>query len=554
MTSARNRAAKRRLLPVGIGVLLSGCTIDFSGLSDLFDSTPTYLDLPGRRVASGHFQNAYVDGTEPSNSFFIAHELGEATPRFALFPFLGGAGCRTGRADSPSPHFTSSPLPPFVAYVENAYQGNPRRLHFTNPRCEEPLAPIDTAGLPFSTLDDPPGFLALASGDLLFLEPWAKKRTVVAAAVSQVVPSDDKIWSIEDGQLVVRDLKFKVLQHLGTDVKEFDHTDKSVPRVAFVDGTDLFVVTDKFETPKKIDSDVCNVQFPSGWHGRGIAYFSPCDSQQLVLFGSAHASDPGPGENDARYELGASVVGDPTVGFLGDETFAFFMSKPDPDLPTGLFGGAITEAPEHIADDPETSSRRPDVGSPLVSRVADLWQVKVDVTGDVGRLVRWKPGSPPKELARAVEYRDDPLAIINFDGKTGDLVRIDDAGVSRVLAKGVPKGGILSSDDGLAAVTDSDGSLGTLIVAPPDTFAFEKVAARVKAFRFIQNLHGIGYLQDFDSTAKTGLLGVRVIATGDTFELGVRASEWTEVGLPEPGVMYVVPDGERAGIWFARLK
>jgi hypothetical protein len=534
-------------------VVLSGCTIDFSGLSDLFDSTPTYLDLPGRRVASGHFQRAIVDGTEPANSFFIANELGAATPRFAIFPFLGGPGCRTGRADS-LPHFTSSPLPSFVTYVENASAGNPRRLHFTNPRCGEPLPPVDTAGLPFRTLDDPPGYLALASGDLLFLEPWDKKRTVVAAAVSQVFPSDDKIWSVEDGQLVVRDLKFKVLQRLGTDVKEFDVTDSSVPRVAFVDGTDLFVVTDKFETPKKIDSDVCSVQFPSGWHGRGIAYFSPCDAQQLVLYGSAHASDPGPGENDTRYELGANVVGDPAIGFLGDQTFAFFMSKADADSPTELFGGPITETPEHIADSPQTSSGRPNVGTPAVSRVSDLWETKVDVEGNVGRLIRWKPGAPPKEIARGVEYRDDPLAIINFDGKTGDLVRVDEGGVSRVLARGVPSKGILSSDDGLAAVTDSDGSLGTLIVAPTGTSAFEKVAARVHDFHFIQNLHGIGYLQDFDNTAKTGLLGVRVVATGDTFELGVRASEWTEVGLPEPGVMYVVPDGERAGIWFARLK
>ena len=172
MTSARNRA-KQRLWSASLATLLTGCHIDFSGLSDLFDSTPTYLDLPGRRIATGHFQNLYVDGTEPANAYFIAKEVQVDPPRFALFPFLGGPGCRTGRADS-LPKFTRSPLPSFVSFLENAAGGNPRRLHFINSRCEEPLPPIDDSALPFSSLTDPPGYLALANGDLLFLEPWDK--------------------------------------------------------------------------------------------------------------------------------------------------------------------------------------------------------------------------------------------------------------------------------------------------------------------------------------------------------------------------------------------
>jgi hypothetical protein len=542
-------------------MLLAGCHIDFSGLSDLFDSTPTYLDLPGRRIATGRFQNVYVDGTEPANAYFIAKEVPDGTPRFALFPFLGGPGCRTGRADSSRPTFTRSPLPSFVSFLENARGGNPRRLHFINSRCEEPLSPIDNSGLPFSSLTDPQGYLALANGDLLFLEPWKKKQTIVATGVSQTARTDDKIWSIEGGELVARDFTFKVLKRFGSDVKEFDFTTDAVSRVAFVDGTDLFVVTDKFEAPKKIDSDVCSVVFLSGWRGRGISYFSPCAARQLVLYGSAHSSDKGPGQSDAKYVLGEGVLGDPSVGFSGDAAFAFFVSKADASAPNALFGGAIGETPEHIADEPETNRAK----TPVVSRVSDQWEVKVDVTSGpgaplcplcVGRLIRWKPGGPVRELARGVELRDDPLAIINYDGKTGDLVRIDAAGVSRVLARGVPSGGIVSADDGLAAVSGSDGLQGTLIVAPPGGSAFEKVAAgvRIDHFHFIQNLHGVGYLQDFDGTSGTGLLGVRVIATGDTFELGVRASEWHEVGLPEPGVMYIVPGGDLAGIWFARLK
>jgi hypothetical protein len=582
-------------LPVAIAMVLGGCHIDFSGLSDLFDSTATYLDLPGRRVAAGHFSRVSVDGTDTAGAYVTAKEPYNGALRLAIFPFAGGNGCRTGRADlyQTSPFGPRSSLPPFISFVEKVREpkfsrgkgggllraasgGNAYLLHLVNPHCQEPLSPLDDKNFPIDVPGGLQGYLALSdSGNLVFFEPWAPKETVIASGVSGTTLTEDKIWSIESGQLVVRNFAFDVLGQFGTDVKEFDVVDSTITRAAFIDGADLFTVTDKLETPTQVASDACSAGpaakdhlvgrkkfFPSGWRGMGVSYYTPCkilsdgtrapdDSRSLVLYGSAHRSDKGPGVTDQEYALGGGAVGDPLIGYSGDDAFAFFVTN---TTPPALYGSALGKLPEHIADQPEIRSN-----APAVSLVGSEWQARVDFpggTGTVGRLIRWKSAASVRELARGLEEMDSPLAIVNYDGKLGDLVRIDDAGVSRILARGVPRQGIVSDTNGLAAISDSDGSAGTLIVAPPDSTAFEKVAkgVHVGTFQFIQNLRAVAYLRDFDSKAGAGTLGVRVIETGDTFDVGVRASEWQEVGWPQPGILYVVPDGDRAGIWFAQLK
>jgi hypothetical protein len=558
VTSARIRATSR-LWPASVAMLVAGCHIEFSGLKDLFDPNPTYLDLPGRRLDEGHFEKASVDGTDASGAYVIAFDTQADTTRLAILPFAGGHGCRTGHADryQGSQFGTRSDITPFVQFVENATGTTPTRLHMANQHCEEPLAAIDGSAFPFGTAGGGgprAGYLTLtSSADLLFLQPWADKQTTVSSHTTDSAVAGDKLWSIEAGQLVVRNFAFVVLGRFGADVKEFDVTPNAVTRAAYVDGTDLFVVTDKLDTAVKIDSDACNVAFPSGWHGLGVSYNSPCSTRRLVLYGSAHLSDAGPGVSDVKHVLGDGALGVPSVAFSGNDAFAFFVSGDDPKAGSGaLWGGAIGEPPEHIGDQAQVNRSK----SPVMTRFGTSWQTLVDVSGGVGSLIRWKPGAPSKELAQRVEEVATPLAIVNYDGKVGDLVHFDGSGISRVLARRVPRRGIVSDTEGLAVLAESDGSQGTLLVSPPDSTTFETVATNVPtgSFHFIQELHGIGYLRDFDAPSGTGELGIRVVETGDTFDVGVRASEWHEVGWPEPGILYIVPAGVHAGIWFARLK
>jgi hypothetical protein len=140
-------------------------------------------------------------------------------------------------------------------------------------------------------------------------------------------------------------------------------------------------------------------------------------------------------------------------------------------------------------------------------------------------------------------------------------VQVSSASVSGPLAHKVPTQHILSTDIGTAVIADYNGTTGTLLVALPDTTDFEKVTKGVTldelvtgSIGFLQSLNAIGYLHDFDEKSKTGILGARILETGDTFDIGIRASEWGEYGWPEPGILYVAPEGDAAGIWFARLK
>jgi hypothetical protein len=409
---------------------------------------------------------------------------------------------------------------------------------------------------------NPPGFLALGGGGkLTFLDPWSSKTTLVATGASVPQFTDDqstgtaKIWTIEAGQLVARSYAFEELARYGKNVTEFAHTTDSVTRVAFVDDSELFVVTDELKAPERVATDACQVSFPSGWGGFGLSFLSPCADRRLVLYGSRHRSDPGPGKSDETLVVGGPVVGNPAVSFDGDTALAFFVKNDEPGAKNGaLYGGALGKAAEHIGDTPQLSRTH----APVVSHKGSAWNVLVDVGNGVGRLVQWKPGATAKELARDVEEVSGSLAIVNFDGTVGDLARISADQPVTVLARKVPPGGFdTDTDIGTAVVTDFDGTTGTLEIAPPDDDTrFEAVATGVRAsgFQFIQSLNGVGYLRDFDASRGVGTLGVRVVTTGDTFDADVRASEWREVGWPEPGLLYVVPDGNSAGIWFARLK
>jgi hypothetical protein len=187
--------------------------------------------------------------------------------------------------------------------------------------------------------------------------------------------------------------------------------------------------------------------------------------------------------------------------------------------------------------------------------------VEYDGTALAGRLVTWSPGRPLKEVATGVAQINGSIAIIDFDGSVGNLVALDGATVSKPLARKVPRQHVLADTPGTALVSNYDGNRGTLLVAPAGTTDFEEVTTGItldelqnQDVAFLQSLGGIAYLHDFDEDAGVGVLGARIIETGDTFDIGIRASEWSEYGWPEPGILYVSPEGDAAGLWFARLR
>jgi hypothetical protein len=566
---ASGRVHKASLLwPASLALSLAGCHVDLSGLNQLFSSDPTYLSLPGTRIGNGKYSGVSVVGTNASGAHIAAFDASVTPNALTIFPFNGGKGCHSKA--SPFQYYpldfgVRSTVPAIVGYLEHS--GSDTLLHLMGMDCTEGVAPIKDKNFPIdATFDDPPGYLALdSSANLTFLEPWNKTTKIVAPSTHGPRIVQDKIWSIESSQLVVRDMQLNELARFGSNVREFDLAQNGGVRVMYVDGTcaagaspcsgDLFSITDALGTPQKIDSDACNVIFPSHWGGLGVSYRSPCADRQLVTYGSVSI-----GGTPTKTIIDDSVLGSPDVDLMGATPYVFYEKSDDPKASTGtLYGGVLGTTLESITDGVTRDSSR---GAPIIDKVADGWRMTVvsDSTQG-GRLVTWAKGGSLQDVASGVAQISGNFAIVNFDGSVGDLVALNGATVSSPLAHRVPPQHILVGDPGTAVVADYDGNRGTLLVAIDGSNDFEEVSKGITISEmkngnvaFLQSLPAIGYLHDFDAESGTGILGARLLETGDTFDIGIRASEWGEAGWPEPGIFYVAPEGDAAGIWFARLR
>lgn len=543
--------------------------MDLSGLNQLFSSDPTYLSLPGTRIGNGKYSGASIVGTNASGAHVIAFDARAAPTVLTIFPFNGsGKSCSTTSAVGyQSLDFgVRSPIVPIIGYHERS--GSDTLLHLTTLDCKEPLPPIKDRNFPLdATFDDRPGYLAIdASANLTFLDPFKRATTIVAGATHGTRIVQNKIWSIENAQFVVRDMQLKELARYGSNVTEFDIAQNGGVRAVYVDGTcdpgtspcpgDLYQVTDAFGPPQKLDSNACSVIFPARWGGLGISYRSPCADRRLVVFGSSSTE-----ATPTKTFVGDSVLGSPDIDFMGSTPYAFYVRADDPKDTSGtLYGGVLGTVLEPIADGVTRDSSR---GAPIIDKAGTAWRMTVefDTTLHAGRLVTWTKGHPLTDVAANVAQITANVAIVDFDGSVGNLVALNGANVSKPLAHRVPTQRILVDNSGTALVADYDGNRGTLLVAIAGTTDFEEVTKGVTldelkngTVQFLRSLAGIGYLHDFDEQSGTGILGARILETGDTFDIGLRASEWGEYGWPEPGILYVAPEGDAAGIWFARLR
>jgi hypothetical protein len=547
--------------------MLAGCHVDLSGLNQLFNSDPTYLSLPGKRIGSGQFSRVSIVGTNASGAHVAAFDASSSPTVLKIFPFTGGKGCTTGPAAEYTPldFGVRSDVPPIVGFHDN--RSATARLHLTGLDCKEPLPPIEDRNFPVdATFDGPPGYLTFeTSGAITFLEPWKSKRQVIAEHAKSARFSQDRLWSIEAGELVVRDLGLEVVARYGTNVTEFAVSDAPA-RIAYVEGTcatgaspcagDLFLVTSVPGTAKKVDSDACSVVFPRRWGGQGVSYRSPCVDRRLVVYGPTKSS----GGDPSRIVLGDVILGNPDVDFMRGTAYVFY-AKADDSKPGGtLIGGVLGEPLATIGEHPTRDSSQ---GAPIVDKAGSAWRATIEFDDKLaaGRLVTWETGGELTEIAANVTQISGSVAIVDYDGSVGNLVQLSGTTISKPLARKVPRRGILSGDPGIAVIADYDGDVGTLLVAAGDTLDFEPVAKKITlaelsngSIEFLRSLNAIGFLHDFDEDSGTGILAARLIETGDTFDVGIRASEWSEVGWPEPGILYVSPEGNAAGIWFARLR
>jgi len=114
----------------------------------------------------------------------------------------------------------------------------------------------------------------------------------------------------------------------------------------------------------------------------------------------------------------------------------------------------------------------------------------------------------------------------------------------------------LRAKRGDAFIANFDGVVGDLMWLDGGHPPAEKVGSGVgkNAFGFGVQFDAIIFLQDRDPENGTSTLTIRLVETGDVFEISEGVSESREVAYPRPGILYSVLAGEEPGIWFAHAR
>jgi hypothetical protein len=199
----------------------------------------------------------------------------------------------------------------------------------------------------------------------------------------------------------------------------------------------------------------------------------------------------------------------------------------------------------------------------------------VNSDGEVGQAVRHTPNAADVVIADRVSANFSQGLLANFD-KTlsiGDLYGPVQLGQTPgLVAHGVPyvprQDVLVTSKNpdtvgyGKAAITNSDGKLGdlTLLRFPPSSSegpdSPQVIASNVPVgkYKFFLYMSALAYADSWDREHDVGSLNLRQLDLDTWTFVSDQVREFMEIFWPWEGVMYVVPDGDRAGIWVTRAK
>jgi len=65
---------------------------------------------------------------------------------------------------------------------------------------------------------------------------------------------------------------------------------------------------------------------------------------------------------------------------------------------------------------------------------------------------------------------------------------------------------------------------------------------------------GVAYIENWDPTLQQGHLAFRELTLDARTDISDEVRDFQEVKWPSPGIMYVIWNGDRAGIWVAKAK
>jgi hypothetical protein len=199
----------------------------------------------------------------------------------------------------------------------------------------------------------------------------------------------------------------------------------------------------------------------------------------------------------------------------------------------------------------------------------------VNSDGEVGQAIRHIPNADDVVLANSVSVNFSQGLLADFDKSLslGNLYSPVQLGQTPTfVAHGVPyvphQKVLVTSENpdttsyGNAAITNWNGTLGdlTLLRYPPSSSVGPDspnvIASNVPVgkYRFFRYMSALAYTDSWDDEHDVGRLNIRELDLETWTFVSDQVREFIEIFWPWEGLMYIVPEGDQAGIWVTRAK
>ena len=554
----------RTILLLASSSALFGCQpgCETGGLSDLFDTSPTFIRFPGRHLAEGRFSGFALDGTASERGYLLVRDQ-DQDGALTVVPIRGGEPCRVG----PAARFWSflsmfglqdgTPQEGYISFLPSVDEAGIGTLQFATFGCEVSSASLPGVRSPIrtGTMLSPPAFVALQSdAKLATVSPWDGTSKSVAESVADAAFDGANFWTLQGGEVVILDGSLSEKARYGQGVTGYRINGPGAGY--FLDPNGLQKFDELGQKPTVLAQDACGLAMPRGGSDY-VATLSPCQDAQLVLINPS---------TQETHLLAAGASMDVVVSSLQgpEKTEPYFIYTTEVDPATGL-GKLWATVLDH---EPQLISEAASVGS-VAAAVDGRLPLIVDSVGGRGRLVLWSPRDGMEEIAQDVTAFNLPLLLEKYDDATGTgtLSFRHTNGKLERLASGVPDLGQTfvyrdKDDNGdtiyRAALSDFEDGAGKLelITQVGDELDVKQVADLVprRAYLFFQFADALTYLEVDEPGAPTGRLQVLFLRTDEPPFGTDGVSEWMGMDWPEVGIAYSVPEGKQAGIWFGSLQ
>jgi hypothetical protein len=522
------------------------------------------FESPGTRLAKGAYAYPAIEGNSSSGAFITALRDGN---HLAIVDYDTHKGCAVGpvrayrspaRKDTENSGASAADI--LMPVILAATDDKPVTLVFSDLKCRLSTTTLETAALPLSdTFPADGGFLTQDSaGGVWHLDPRkdVKKRVAEGAlpvASDSLVlfidgPEGDRwMLTLEAGEIVGRDSKFKEVFRAGQDIAGFiHHKDASGSAVLVSRTTSGAYVSIPLEAPDAVTSiaeRVCTLKIYDGKSARQMMWID-CENKDLMLYDFATEKTTTVASKTKNYRIIDQTDKGPLVLYLevdGDDSTEWGP----------LYARWGTDAPVFLGENGNLRMTWLDTKGtqrPLVD-----W----DAEARTGTLKYAAPGDDLKNVAKGVVYVSSLGVISNYDGSNGTFSRLDKTKLTLVHERVHPKGLRLDPDKTrerllMSANVDEDGAELTLVSG--ETTVQKLIDhAIVDSYGFSLNTNLVSVLTDADEDdGRIGTLQMvhidrpvsQVISTGVLHAL--------ETTWPEPGLLYAAPAAEDPGLYFAK--